>query len=263
MNAPVTRIRSERLLSSCRPAFERRYLGSEPFVLSGVISTPEFCFGWSHFEVLLASAEPEALLVAGAGADAPAPCEEAALQTGVGLVIRDAERFCPVLRSFAQSVHEQLGACGVQLSATAHLCGTTNRVRSGGPLSRVLDQAQRALADTPPQSGTRRAFEMCTDRSRREDAWVRSEGPGFFVQSQGESEHFFRPNTVALDPRLPGDDLDAYRYETSRLWMAKLSEGDVLYLPRGWWHRHQTSSDSLSLVMTALRERASYGMIVA
>lgn len=262
MNAPVTRIRSERLLSSCRPAFETRYLGSEPFVLSGVISTPEFCFGWSHFELVLASAEAEALLVTGAVGGAPASSEEG-IRQGVGLVVREAERFCPVLRSFTQSVHEQLGAGCVQLSASAHLCGEANRVRSGGPLSRVFDQAQCALADTSPRSGTRRAFGMCSERSRQEDAWLMSEGPAFFVQSQGESEHFFRPNTVAPDPRLPGDDLDAYRYETSRLWSAKLSEGDVLYLPRGWWHRQHASSDSLSLVMTALRERASYGMIVA
>ena len=262
MNAPITRIRSERLLSSCLPAFETRYLGGEPFVLSGMISTPEFCFGWSHFEVLLASAGPEALLVAESN-EAAGAAGSGERKTGVGMVISGAERFCPVLRSFARSVQEQLGSGCVQVSASAHVRRRVEQIGAGGPASRVFEEAVRVLADLPPESGSRpRVFEMCSDRYR-EDAWRTSDCPAFFVQSQGRSQHYFRPNTLVTDRGLPDDDLDAHRYETSRLWMAQLSEGDVLYLPRGWWHRHEASSDSLSLVMTAQREPANYGMIVA
>lgn len=260
MNAPITRIRSERLLTSCLPAFETRYLGSEPFVLSRMISTPEFCFGWSHFEGLLESADAEARLVREASeTQSKAGSKE---QLGLSVVISGAERFCPVLRSFARSVQEQLGAGRVQVSASAHVRRTGDRSRAEGPTARVLQEAERTLADAPRERGIRRAFEMCSERSHR-DAWRTSEGPAFFVQSQGTRRHYFRPNTLLTDQGMPDDDLDAHRFETSRLWMAQLSEGDVLYLPRGWWHRHEASSDSLSLVMTAQREAANYGMIVA
>lgn len=260
MNAPVTRIRSERLLSSCLPAFETRYLGSEPFVLSRMIATPEFCFGWSHFEVLLASVAPEALLFAGAS---ETPGRADSKEAGAGVVISGAERFCPVLRSFARSVQEQLGSGYVQISASAHVRRRVEQSGTGSPASRAFEEAERALLEAPPESGTRpRAFEMCSGRSR-EDAWRTSEGPAFFVQSQGVRKHYFRPNTVVTDRGLPDNDPDAHGFETSRLWMAQLSEGDVLYLPRGWWHRHEASADSLSLVMTAQREQAAYGMIVA
>lgn len=79
----------------------------------------------------------------------------------------------------------------------------------------------------------------------------------FVVQTSGVKEFFLRRNTVNPQPRLSAMPRDMqYERETTPVAGATLAAGDVLYIPRGWWHVARSVEESLSLSIGVLSPAA-------
>ena len=79
----------------------------------------------------------------------------------------------------------------------------------------------------------------------------------FVVQTSGVKEFFLRRNTVNPEPVLHAMPRDMqYERETTPVMAATLAAGDVLYIPRGWWHVARSLEESLSLSIGVLSPSA-------
>lgn len=209
MNAVLNPPSADWLAELCRPAFEARYLGCEPFVLNGIARSPESDLDWSQFEPLFASPEMGAA-PAGSGEVNPKalPMDLNELSRhfppGLGLTVPGADRHCAVLRALRASVERQLGHTQVHLSAAP---------------------------------------------ARTRVEWGYDEAHKFILQTCGMRDVYFRANTVMAHPSDASDSCSAFAHERSRLWMARLSAGDLLYLPARWWHRTECIRDSVTITL--------------
>jgi 50S ribosomal protein L16 3-hydroxylase len=80
----------------------------------------------------------------------------------------------------------------------------------------------------------------------------------FVVQTGGVKEFFLRENTVNPQPCLHAMPRDMqYEKETTPAMAATLAAGDVLYIPRGWWHVARSVEESLSLSIGVLAPGAA------
>lgn len=70
----------------------------------------------------------------------------------------------------------------------------------------------------------------------------------FILQTAGGKEYSLRKNTVnpwPTEETLPADM--QYEREIMPLMRVELAEGDWLYIPSGWWHKAETTSDEVSI----------------
>ena len=80
----------------------------------------------------------------------------------------------------------------------------------------------------------------------------------FVVQTGGVKEFFLRRNTVNPFPTLDAMPRDMqYERETTPALASTLAAGDVLYIPRGWWHVARSIEESLSLSIGVLSPAAA------
>jgi len=80
----------------------------------------------------------------------------------------------------------------------------------------------------------------------------------FVVQTSGVKEFFLRRNTVNPFPTLDAMPRDMqYERETTPVFAATLAAGDLLYIPRGWWHVARSIEDALSLSIGVLSPAAA------
>lgn len=121
---PLTPLWRESLARSCRPLFASEYLGSDPFVLTGLARDAEPCFDWSLFGARLAAIHADISMTVSGGAPLPgkAPKDLHDLrrhfERGEGLILRRADRHCPTFRSLNHFIQQKLGPAEMQLSAT-------------------------------------------------------------------------------------------------------------------------------------------------
>ena len=80
----------------------------------------------------------------------------------------------------------------------------------------------------------------------------------FVVQTTGVKEFFLRRNTVNPSPTLDAMPRDMhYERETTPALAVTLARGDLLYIPRGWWHVAKSTEDALSLSIGVLSAAAA------
>ena len=54
------------------------------------------------------------------------------------------------------------------------------------------------------------------------------------------------PNFSAVDPEQP-DDARHPRFRDATAFTATLSDGDTLFIPRGWWHHTRSLDDAVAM----------------
>lgn len=79
----------------------------------------------------------------------------------------------------------------------------------------------------------------------------------FIAQTSGTKEYFLRQNTVNPEPTVDAMPRDMqYPRETSQVIACTLAAGDLLYIPRGWWHMGRALEPSLGISVGVLSEAA-------
>lgn len=125
--------------------------------------------------------------------------------------------------------------------------------RGIGVAIREADQFSAAIArlcvafsqDVP---GEQRVIVFATPGGHFGFGWHYDAEDVFIIQTAGDKEYFFRQNTVTerIGKSEPMD-FSTYRSERSPLMSCRLLPGDLLYLPRGYWHAARAYSDALSI----------------
>jgi ribosomal protein L16 Arg81 hydroxylase len=124
-----------------------------------------------------------------------------------------------------------------------------NADRQHPPLARM----SRTIAEQIP--GTQRILVFATPAGTHGFGWHYDAEDVFIVQTAGEKAYYFRENTVDPRPVLGAQpDFSTIGRETTPLMCCVLAPGDVLYLPRGYWHVAQPLSDSLSISIGIYQE---------
>lgn len=99
----------------------------------------------------------------------------------------------------------------------------------------VVDKHKEILCEND-EKVTFKAREITSNLTDREDCEIAEETDKEKVESQNE-----KISWIAVDPLTP--DLDTYpRYAKCHKYVAKVSAGDLLYLPSLWFH-HVTQTD--------------------
>lgn len=79
----------------------------------------------------------------------------------------------------------------------------------------------------------------------------------FIAQTSGTKEYFLRQNTVNPEPTVDAMPHDMqYQLETSQVLACTLAAGDLLYIPRGWWHMGRALEPSLGISVGVLSDAA-------
>lgn len=195
------------LAQVCQPLFESRYLGREPFVLNGLARASVGTFDWSRFEAFLASVETEVTV------------------TRQGTAVR-----CQPPRDLAGLREHFSRGDSVTARGVDRCCPSLRALAES--VSRKLGSAGVSVLASPTRAAT---------------TWEYHDEQQFFVQAVGVQNYYFRPNTVAAHRSASGEFSSSFRVEDSRLWTARLSPGDVLYLPVRWWQRTDCAKDSLTI----------------
>lgn len=79
----------------------------------------------------------------------------------------------------------------------------------------------------------------------------------FIAQTAGTKEYFLRENTVNPEPTIDSIPADMqFEKETSGMMACTLAAGDLLYIPRGWWHMGRAVENSLGLSVGVLSDAA-------
>lgn len=79
----------------------------------------------------------------------------------------------------------------------------------------------------------------------------------FIAQTAGTKEYFLRKNTVNPRPTIDSIPTDMhFERETGEIVACTLAAGDLLYIPRGWWHMGRAIDNSLGLSVGVLPPEA-------
>lgn len=79
----------------------------------------------------------------------------------------------------------------------------------------------------------------------------------FIAQSVGTKEYFLRRNTVNPEPHIAAMPRDMhFELERTPMIASTLIAGDLLYIPRGWWHVAKAREDALSISVGVLSPEA-------
>lgn len=114
--------------------------------------------------------------------------------------------------------------------------------RNAHELSQVCAELQ---CDVP---GEQRVLVFATPRGTHGFGWHYDAEEVFIIQTAGQKEYYFRQNTIDPRPRRGAQpDFSRIRDEKSPMMSCRLLPGDVLYLPRGYWHVAQPKAHSLSI----------------
>ena len=108
------------------------------------------------------------------------------------------------------------------------------------------DDGLAAIADSFAKLGRVQVQLFATPPRTWGFGWHFDEEDVFIAQTAGVKEYFFRENTVTDEP----PSAEAFRglaAETSPIYGATLAPGDVLYVPRRWWHRARGREPALSI----------------
>jgi 50S ribosomal protein L16 3-hydroxylase len=193
--------------------------GREPLARPAAAAAAIPLFEWRTFDALLGRRELDALVVRGGREFAVPPPRDRAelgrlLASGLGLVIRRAERLDPGLAGLARRLAQELaGQVHVQLFVTA--------ARTNG-FGWHYDAEHVFIVQTV---GTKTFYFRCNTVDPPRDA------------AQTAPPDFAR-----------------VREETTPRLTCRLEPGDWLYLPRGWWHVAVAESDSLSISLGVSRK---------
>lgn len=111
----------------------------------------------------------------------------------------------------------------------------------------------RAFARDIP--GRQRVLIFATPRGTHGFGWHYDAEDVFIVQTAGQKTYYFRENTLVPCPQLGAQpDFTVFARETTPLMSCVLAPGDLLYLPRGYWHVAKPCSDSLSMSLGVYQE---------
>ena len=186
-----------------------KHLGRAPYAAPDCARAAVLSCDWSGLDVLLNAAPPDVLVVArGRDLQLPAP------------------RSLPALRGLFQR--------GIGIA-----------VRKPERQSAPLAVLSSALAQDIP--GEQRVIVFATPGGHPGFGWHYDAEDVFIVQTEGDKE-YFRENTVT--ERVGRDepmDFSTYARERSAHMSCRLVPGDLLYLPRGYWHAAHAHSDALSI----------------
>ena len=97
----------------------------------------------------------------------------------------------------------------------------------------------------------------CTPAGQFGFGWHYDAEDVFILQTQGEKRYSLRKNTVNPWPvvEIIPDNL-GYEREIMPLMNCTLTAGDWLYIPAGYWHRADSSQDSISLAVGVMSSTA-------
>jgi 50S ribosomal protein L16 3-hydroxylase len=89
----------------------------------------------------------------------------------------------------------------------------------------------------------------CTPEGHNAFGWHYDVEEVFILQMKGSKEYTIRPNTIHPNPLVKSIPKNmGYENEKTELQIkVLLKEGDVLYIPSGWWHRALTQSESMHI----------------
>jgi 50S ribosomal protein L16 3-hydroxylase len=119
-------------------------------------------------------------------------------------------------------------------------------VRKPESHSQPLAALSEAFARDIP--GEQRVIVFATPGGHSGFGWHYDAEDVFIVQTEGDKEYFFRRNTVT--ERVGRDeplDFSRYHAERSPHMSCRLLPGDLLYLPRGYWHVARAHADAVSI----------------
>lgn len=195
--------------------FAREHYGKQPFVMPGVVPEIMHTWDWDSLDAALASPAAEVQVVRrGESLSFAAPRSLAALRE---LFERDA---------------------GVALRNAER---ASERVRA----------IAAAIGEDIP--GNQRVVVFATPGNTHSLAWHFDLDDLFIVQAAGAKTHYLRENTVLPRPLTQtGHSLAAYALETSPMVACRLSAGDFLYVPAGYWHMARAEDNSLSISVGVL-----------
>ena len=105
--------------------------------------------------------------------------------------------------------------------------------------------AEAVARDLP---GEQRVIVFATARQSHGFGWHYDAEDVFIVQTGGNKTYYFRETTGDTRPaRGAQPDFRTIRLEHTPIMECRLTPGDWLYLPRGYWHVARAHTDSLSL----------------
>ena len=89
----------------------------------------------------------------------------------------------------------------------------------------------------------------CTPEGHNAFGWHYDVEEVFILQMKGSKEYTIRPNTIHPQPLVKSIPKNmGYENEKTDLQLkVLLKQGDVLYIPSGWWHRALTQSESMHI----------------
>jgi ribosomal protein L16 Arg81 hydroxylase len=116
--------------------------------------------------------------------------------------------------------------------------------------SEQRSRSVRILAETIGKElpGRRRVLIFATPAGTHGFGWHYDAEEVLIAQTAGTKQYFFRANTLDPEPKYGAPlDFALVRNETTPIMSCTLEPGDLLYLPRGYWHIAHPVADSLSL----------------
>jgi hypothetical protein len=189
--------------------FRARHLGREPFARPSAACALIARYDWVMLERLLEAAPPNTLVVAR------------------GELL---ERQRPADLAQLRGLFEQ----GIGLA-----------LRDPEEFSPCLSELGAELARDLP--GEQRLIVFATPKGTHGFGWHYDPEDVFIVQTAGDKEYFFRRNTVEVPRRGAQPSFAGIAREVTPLMSCRLVAGDVLYLPRGYWHVAYAHEHSLSV----------------
>jgi 50S ribosomal protein L16 3-hydroxylase len=189
--------------------FRRSYLGREPFARPFAACALAALYDWSMLDRLLVAAAPDTLVVSR------------------GKLL---QRTVPGGIAQLRALFDE----GIGLA-----------VRQPEELSPSIAELTTEFARDLP--GEQRIIVFATPKGSHGFGWHYDTEDVFIVQTAGDKEYFFRRNTVDPPGRRAAPNFASFVHETTPMMSCRLVAGDVLYLPRGFWHVAHAHEHSLSV----------------